>query len=49
MDTRSGERREVVGNIPGNVDERFGLSADNRTIYYTIETRESEIWSIDLR
>ena len=49
LDTRSEERREVVGNIPGAVREKFALSPDNQTIYYTIENRESEIWLLDFR
>ena len=48
LDTASKSARELLSVAPDDF-ESVALSADNRTIYFTREARQSDIWMMTLR
>lgn len=46
LDTVSGRLREVLSIFPDALDVTFGLSPDNRVIYFTRINRQSDVWMI---
>jgi tricorn protease len=48
LDTRSNEPRELLATPEGSITW-VSLSPDNRTIYFSLETEEADIWLVDLK
>jgi len=48
VDRRSGDVSEVYSAGPDEMSEYFSVSRDNRWIYVTVKTTDSELWLLDL-
>ena len=48
FDTRSKESRELLATPEGPITW-VSLSPDDRTIYFSLETQEADIWLLDLK
>ena len=48
VDSQTGEVTEVFQPSPGGATQYYGLSPDNRWIYYTHVTSDSDIWMLTL-
>jgi hypothetical protein len=46
VDSQTGDTKEVFQPKPGGAMQYYSLSADNRWIYYTHVTSESDIWML---
>ncbi len=49
MDIQSKQHRAVLSLGAGEELWGFGLSPDNRVIYFTVQTSEADIWLLTLR
>jgi Tol biopolymer transport system component len=47
VDRRSGEVSEVYSSGPDEMSEYFSVSRDNRWIYVTVKTTDSQLWLLD--
>jgi Tol biopolymer transport system component/serine/threonine protein kinase len=47
VDRRSGDVSEVYSPDPDEMSEYFSVSRDNRWIYVTVKTTDSELWLLD--
>ena len=47
VDRRSGDVSEVYAADPDEMSEYFSISRDNRWIYVTVKTTDSELWLLD--
>jgi hypothetical protein len=48
LDTETGEVREILSVSPALVGEEFSVSLDNCWIYFSLFSREADIWMLDL-
>lgn len=48
IDSATGKRKEILA-LPQNSLGSVGLSADNRTIYFTLQAAEADVWMMTLK
>ena len=48
LDSASGDTRGLVSVMPEQVARRgFGVSPDDRVIYFSVSTTEADVWKIE--
>ncbi len=49
IDSRSRKAREVLSAAPHEIDGRFAISPDNRTIYFGLVHTEADVWLMEFK